>query len=639
MEYLSEKQKGINNNIKRLLPNNLSSGSYIINEARKYIKEKNNLSTNNLSTTMKNIKYSPPSFDGKVYDPTINKTINKLKKDEEYLLKEISKINSNESLLKNKAYIKIFNNNKNIFGNGQRIINDKIKVLEKNRNIYFDKLDEIKTRIDNLQYNQEKELGIIENNKKLKFNKFIEDYNNKENQSLIENKIKKLRKESDKIQFLMQKDIKKQIDKKTNEINNKKKQEEQKREAYIKKIQDEERSDIEKRKKKNLEILLKFKTNIFRPNKDKMYLYQKNNEKFLSDENYLVELEKIKRKEFMKHIDLNEFNEMKKNLEQIKSQKELESKRKVENIHKLWEERHKLIPIYSSPLSKILTEEEIKNKQEKQNKIAKILKLKNLQKSYSKNNIPKSILNKKYIVKSIENERTTPKIIKPYFIKSNSYSNLLRQNLMNKYNETQKNQSLKENPTIIEIDASTKLSKHNNLDYISFDKNKKENKKNKTIDYLQERRKVRELNEEKRKNFIGFTNWDYSGSLDINKLIRNNGINGNTLEMAKCKLNLLEEKTKQKSSLLKWSGGIVKKPELGDEVCGLLVNSIQAKLSLIKGINKSLNDIMDNKELNDSNNDYLNLEQNDLQEKTIEYDEEEEQEKEKEKEQEQEKDN
>ena len=81
----------------------------------------------------------------------------------------------------------------------------------------------------------------------------------------------------------------------------------------------------------------------------------------------------------------------------------------------------------------------------------------------------------------------------------------------------------------------------------------------------------------------------------------------------------------EKSSLLKCSGGIVKKPELGDEVCGLLVNSIQAKLSLIKGINKSLNDIMDNKELNDSNNDYLNLEQNDLQEKTIEYDEEEEQ--------------
>ena len=632
MEYLSEKQKGINSNIKRLLPNNLSSGSYIIDEARKYIKEKNNISTNNLSTTMKNIKYSPPSFDGRVYDPTINKTINKLKKDEEHLLKEITKINSNESLLKNKGYIKIFNNNKNIFVNDQRIINDKIKVLEKNRNIYSKKLDEIKIRIDNLHYNQEKELGIIENNKKLKFNKFIEDYNNKENQSLIENKIKKLRKESDKIQFLMQKDIKKQIDKKTNEINNKKMQEEQKREAYIKKIQDDERSDIEKRKKKNLEILLKFKTNIYRPNKDKIYLYQKNNEKFLSDENYLVELEKIKRKEFMKHIDLNEFNEMKKNLEQIKSQKELESKRKIENIHKLWEERHKLIPIYSSPLSKKLTEEERKSKQEKQNKIAKILKLKNLQKSYSKNNIPKPILNKKYIVKSIENERTTPKIIKPYFIKLNSYSNLLRQNLMNKYNETQKNQSLKENPTIIESDASTKLSKHNNLHYIYLDKNKKENKKNNTIDYLQERRKVRELNKEKRKNFIGFTNWDYIGSSDINKLIRNNGINGNTLELAKSKLNLLEEKTKQKRFLLKWSGGIVKKPELGDEVCGLLVNSIQAKLSLIKGINKNLNDNIENKELNDSNIDYLNLEHNDLQEKTIEYDEEE---KEKEKEQEQ----
>ncbi len=629
IDYLSGKQKGIHNNIKRLLPDNISSGNYIKNEARKYIREKNNLSTNNLNTSFKNIMYTPPSFDGKLYDPTINKTINKLKKDEKHLINEITKINSNELLLKNKAYIKVFNNNKNLFGNDQKIINDKIKVLEKNKNIYIDKLDEIKTRIDSLQYNQEKELGIIENNNKIKFNKFIEDYNNKENKSFIENKIKKLRKESDKIQFLMQKDIKKQIDKKTNEINNKKQEEELEREAYLKKIQDEERFDIEKRKKKNTGILIKLKTNIFKSPKDKMYLYQKNIEKFLNNENYLVELEKIKRKEFMRKIDLDELDENRKNFEQIKSQKQLESIIKIDKIHKLWEERHKLLPLYSSPLSKKLTEEEKKNKQEEQNKIERIIKLKTLQKSYSKFKIPMPILKKKFIVKSIENEskRTSPKKIKQYFIKSNSYSNLLRQNIINKFKEKQNNKSLNQNATSGEIDSNSKILKQNdNIHYISFEKNKKENK-NKTIDYLKERRKVKELNKEKQINFKGFSNWDCYGASDMKKLIKNNGINDKTLELAKSKLNLIEEKTKQKNSLLKLSGGIINKPELGDEVCGLMIDSIQAKLSILEGIDQNLNDIKESEELNniDNNNDYLNLGENDLQEKTIKYDEEEEQ--------------
>ena len=60
------------------------------------------------------------------------------------------------------------------------------------------KLEELKNRINILQYNQEKELGILDNNKKSKLDKFIKDFNNKENTSLIEQKIKKLQEESEK---------------------------------------------------------------------------------------------------------------------------------------------------------------------------------------------------------------------------------------------------------------------------------------------------------------------------------------------------------------------------------------------------------------------------------------------------------
>ncbi len=69
----------------------------------------------------------------------------------------------------------------------------------------------------------------------------------------------------------------------------------------------------------------------------------------------------------MKHIDLSDFNEMKKNNEQIKSKKQLETNLKIENIKKSWAERHKLIPLYINPISKLTTE---KDKKEEKDKIA-----------------------------------------------------------------------------------------------------------------------------------------------------------------------------------------------------------------------------------------------------------------------------
>ena len=117
-----------------------------------------------------------------------------------------------------------------------------------------------------------------------------------------------------------------------------------------------------------------------------------------------------------------------------------------------------------------------------------------------------------------------------------------------------------------------------------------ENNNNKTIDYLKERRKINEINKEKKRNVGELTKLDYSGTNDIKKLIKENGINDNMLKIAKCKLDSIEEKKRQKNLLLKCSGGVANKPELGEEVCDLMIDSIQAKLSLIKEIDKSLDE-------------------------------------------------
>ena len=71
--------------------------------------------------------------------------------------------------------------------------------------------------------------------------------------------------------------------------------------------------------------------------------------------------------------------------------------------------------------------------------------------------------------------------------------------------------------------------------------------------------------------------------------------------MAKCKLESIEEKKRQKNLLLKCSGGVANKPELGEEVCDLMIDSIQAKLSLIKELDKNADESI-NEERKDVNN-------------------------------------
>ena len=118
----------------RLLPNKISSSSYILNEARKIFKTKNdNLLSKSLNES--SIKNNILILDGKVYDPTDIKTINKLKRDEKHLVNEISKLNANEKLLKSKSYLNLFNNNPYNITNDQKKITEKIKNLHKNKNI------------------------------------------------------------------------------------------------------------------------------------------------------------------------------------------------------------------------------------------------------------------------------------------------------------------------------------------------------------------------------------------------------------------------------------------------------------------------------------------------------------------------
>ena len=597
--------------IKKLLPDGISSKVYVSNEVKKY---NNNKPLKTQNDNSKKIHIYIPMFEGKVYDPTTNKIINVLKKSEDQIIKELSKLNYNEKLLKSKSYVNLINNNPKNLLSDQKTVDEKIKSIEKSKNNCMIKLEELKNRINILQFKQDKELGIIDNNKKLKLNKFVEDCNNKKSNQMIEQKIKKLHEESEKIQIMMRKDLEKQKEKKNNELNELEKAEEQKRIDILKKLRNEEREDIEKRKKKNTEELLKFKEFINKKPMKAYYLYQKHKDDYVDKEKNLVKIENIKRKAYMKHIDLNEFNEMRKNFEQQKSKRILESNEKIKIIKESWSERHKLIPLYSNPVSKLVADEENEMKQAEQDKILRRKELKKIQKNYCVRK-PLKVIKEKVVDENLNKSHRRPK---PHLAKSNSYSDILRQKVIDKYKaeKSKKEKMLSEEdsyfdePIIIDNKGNKRKNSNNSNSKYAGNKSVDKNKFNKeVIDYLKERRKINELNKEKKRNEGELSKLDYSGTNDIKKLIKENGINDSMLKVAKCKLESIDEKKKQKDLLLKLSGGVANRPELGEEVCNLMIDSIQAKLSLIKEIDKDLDESY-NEEKNDNDKSNVHIVEN-----------------------------
>ena len=578
----------LNDNYKNLFPNNLGSNAYISDIAKK--SHKNNELQNEQN---KKFKVYFPKYDGKIYDPTINKALNILKQNEEQIIKDIHKINNNINLLKNETSMNNVNNIHDL-NKEKKKIEDKIKALEKEKSLFIEKLEEIKNRRNSMNYQQEKELGIIEKNKKLKLKKFIDDLNNKEKNEIIEEKIKKIQEDSKKLQLKMKSDLEEVINKKNFKMDQLEKEKEDKIKKYLNDMKEEEKKYIKTRNQKAKEQLLKLKELQLENNKQQkkqktIHLYKKIEDNYLKNEEDKVKIENKSRKEKMKHIDLNEFNELAKNFDEMKSKQLYESKLKIKKQREIWSQRYKLIPEYVNPLNKVIEEEKNIMKKKEQEKILEMQKLKDLQKQYK---VPKPLIIAKEKTIDIVDQRKQKS--KKILIKSSSYSDVIRQKMMVKFNTT-KNKKEKGEEADTNINKAKDIinfklpliclkEKYRKVNK-SFEKDKNNNQNHElSTDYLNQRRLINEKNRERKRNLGELSNLDYSKTNDIRKLIKENGLDENMLKMAKSKLEILDEKKKQKSLLLKLNGGIANKPDLGEEICDLMIDSIQARLSIIQEI-------------------------------------------------------
>ena len=592
----------INENIVLLIKNQLSYkdiNNYIIKSSKK----------NNF------INYN---FINKPKDPVTQKIIKSLKMNEKEILNHLSKLINNEKLLKSQSYLKLINSNPNNMNIDNRKLEIELKQINEKKKGYLMRLDEIKSRIKSLEYKYEKNQGFLDNDRQEKLNKFLDKQNKKiiqiDDESNI--KIKNLQKENKKLLINMHKDLEFKINQKKNEIEKNKKLEAQNKLILLKKIRDDERKEIIKRKNKSNEETRKLSEFINKKPEIHKYLYQKINNSFNENENKRLLIENNKRKFLMKPMK-NDIKDMLKNYQEYKNKQNLELEEKTQKLKKSWSERNILIPNYKTQLRHMINNEDKIMKLENKQKKEKKKEMKKMQIDYSKKIENHQIFNMKQFNERKQNEIDEEFILRNKII--NKHSLIL--NNINKYGDMvrekmflKKNNQSQDNIRQLPYNNNQSISNKNNKNSQISNASEKNNKCNitKLPDLNQKNnlilkkysnvhninnskinskigRNNEKINKTKKSHTIEVENINYKCTKEIKQLIEKNGLDKNILEMANCKLESLNERKNQKSLLLKNEGGFIKNPGLGEEVCDILIDSMTAKLSLINEIDKVQN--------------------------------------------------
>ena len=498
------------------------------------------------------------------------KRIKNLKLEEQYLKKNIAKIEQNKKLIEEGEPLK--NDLVDI-----NIRKNKLKNMSNKKEDLISKLTKISEKIDIL-LNEEK----LRKLRKIKLN-----YNNlEEEQEQYNIQLVKLQEEqniqrakfSDDLKLANEK-RKKNLDKKEKEILDKKIQ-------FLKNIKEQDREMFLRRKKEAEEKLEKTKKYINEKFRKKLneYRFYRYKEKFENNERKLIDkVNMMKKDSLVSHKELNDL------AKKIKEQKKLlleDAEEKKKQLLKLWSYRSQTLPVYKHPLTAQLEEEAIqkveKEEQEKKKKECNELDKRNYKP-------PKTIINKKLKIQRETRKDKTDK------------ESVLRTELNNKKRLDKLKFTPVSSPKNLKIihELSEELNNNNYIDYNEVKnminkKNKKilkpiqilHPKPEKPIDYLTEMivQKNKNKSLEKEKN----------SDLNVYNLLNKNNKDkekekGETilesLKLAKAKTESIDIKVQQKKQILQLNGGYLNNPQLGDEVGDLLIESIQTKLGLMNKLN------------------------------------------------------
>ena len=487
--------------------------------------------------------------------------------------------------------------NKNINENSKIIENNDINNQEiKKENIKMKGImEQQKKEIDNLKLELENSSIIIKNYESIIFQYKLKygDINNDKTQENINifRENKNINKDKKEIESL-----KKDLEMWKKEIENKDKKEKENKEKMVNNLK-RQAKEIEAKRSKEVGgqyVLYKPYINMKINGSIRNYLFMKNYEKFLKEEQKLIDKENMKRKIKMKQVSNEELEIFNNKMDKRREEKKIVIDNKTEKLLEEWDERKKAIPSYVSTFSEIADNEINKRINEIENK-------KNLRKELNqkKENFSKE-LKQPHINKDLEQKRLElinsldPKNKKPVEKDTLKHNKRKGRVILKKPDPSKPSKfswKLKIlNTSENEISIEKALIRKPKQFKISMSMDKTSNKfHDMKVDYLEEIKKKKKDKEPYSKinstnKIMNEANYAENSAKKWEKLIDKNGNKSlvDNINNARNKIEMLEIQAIQSEKLLTLQKPNSNDVELNKKVSNLIIDSIEAKLSLLR---------------------------------------------------------
>ena len=566
---ISNINKELNGQVKTMMDDDNILITEIPADLNKFIQKRNN-NKNTIVDFNEKIKY---------------KQLKVLKKEKEALKINLKKAEQNEKLLKDEGFLHLKSGGKEETMFDKGIKEHELKTVEK----------KIKNLKDKIQETDDKIYAIIQQiepmTMKEKRKLYLENFERE--REIAETRAKKYFREAKNRNIRIQNDINQLMERRKKEIELREQEDEKERMEIVQKFREQEKAIEQKHSKKNIEIMLKYKPfldkNLDKKTADYRYSqilekYNDKEKKFLNkskqqrhklynsdkyeeinafqkkvDERKEKDDEKreIKRKEMLENWKSMKSSLPKCNFESIaeKEQKRKEEEeRRRQQVHALREEKinyGEIVRERKSPeINEVL-------KKEREKIIKTLEEPKSAQIKYTLNNQKKN----RIVIKKRDNSKPSKYKWKLKLEDSNSIEDEINNNLIKK-------------PKRINLTTMPRTN--------SLNQGKKHDYLRDIISEKEEKNRVmssQNMNQENDANTIKNIEkkWD--------KTIKNNkGTLMENISDVKQKISSLEKEAQMQEKLLKLNGGIGNNPKMGKKVSNLLIDSIEAKLSILNQV-------------------------------------------------------
>jgi hypothetical protein len=596
--YLQEKISKMNCNQK--LMSNIKKE--LGNKAKTIIKEENVLiteQTKDLSKYLKKDSENKADWQQNYMDKKKYKEIKKLNSELNILKKNFTQLEENEKLLQDEGFIQLSSSQKMTHKN---IIFDK-SIKDQQLKLIQNKKGKLEESIKGIEYQIK---SIMEEDKilsaKEKVKSFLENF--ERDKEIIEIRAKKYLKESKERGQRMQNDLNKLMEKRQKKIEEMEKKEKSKKDAKYEDFKKKEREIEQKHSKLSEGILVKYKPYINqKPEKTKKnYLYNKRYESFIKREEKLFkdQAEKNKQEKAKISYKFEDIDKFAAEYDEKLENRKYDLEQKYMDISQQWTKNREKLPKSNYQPSKSetlnrsndedgekITPFQKYGREVRENHVPEIDEKKRKEREeliFTLENPTKPT--KRYtLIKQRKNRILLKKRDKSKPLKNCKWELKLKEDENDKFEEII-NQNLLHKPEKITLQPITRMNTVAPVkkpDYLEELINKKEKEKQEKEE--KKRGKSSKSSENDDPNFEEKVLQKKSEKWE--KEINNEkGSIAENINSVQIKAKNIDKEAELKEKLLKESGGIANNPELGLKVSNLLIDSIQAKINILKKMNE-----------------------------------------------------